>query len=923
MDTANHITKKQLPASQDFSFLKGEAIAYVQKHIGSEWTNFNPSDPGMTILDQFCYALTELGYCTDFNIADILTNAEGKMEMENQFYQPSEILTTAPYTIDDYKKYLIDGIENVDNVTLLCYNDNAFPFNKVYQVYLYINPAITAPIEISGLCKSAFYLLNKSRNLGEIFNTPMALLPVACWIDTKIILEKNADPYTVLLELQNNIRSYIFSKITQADYDTLKQNGYTAEAIFDGPKLANGWILTESLTDKKDSIKGIDLATIIASTPGISSASGVQLYQNQASVTVLQAEISEILAIDVLASFQNQKLIVNANGKDLPPDSFGPLQIRMDNFNETTAFINNKTNSKAPKSSFRDINTYYSIQNTFPQQYGIGDDTLENASLPVQVAQSRQLKGYLTLFDQILANQFSQLANISKLFSFKNALCGAPSDEDNFYAVKDPYDQKHLEYPVPYKTFAPSYFYQSLYSIPHIKPLLKDNTAFNYSSGTESRAELLEKSWFEYQQDPYNPYIFGLMKIMEEEKTNLDRRNNLLDHLLARHGESPKVIDAIIQDTVYTGDKRKDQIILKSLYLQNLGLLSYNRQKGYNYLGAKKIAPHVDGNPDINLPKISDKEFGSINEHTTDFIFKSEQINTKEKLHQQDFNNFSGLELKLNLLFGLKNIYKNFISARLDSQKINIENLYNTTIYKTIQKASWFTTNRHGSLLLETVLLLNPLKFNLEVLKPNSVNEAYYTIDNISFETVTNLNYVLNASSEAELDSELQNGYLLFSGTKYPFTASNIATVNEEDYVKTADSNYSFRITVSSGNAKIALDAKVFKKSFLLLFPDFIPSLQTPEFKKRLKQFLKLNVPFNVSYECLFLSIQELETFIPDYMYWYESLRYKDELLPLPTAREGSSTPNNDQPVSVDPVSSALNLISSLTKILEAKNGTN
>lgn len=923
MDTANHITKKQLPPSQDFTFLKGEAIDYVQKHIGSEWTNFNPSDPGMTILDQFCYALTELGYCTDFSIADILTDSDGKMEMENQFYPPYEILTTAPYTINDYKKYIIDGVENIDNVTILCYNTNVFPFNKVYQMYLYVNPAITNPIEISGLCKSAYYLLNKSRNLGEIFNMPIALLPLTCWIDTKIVLEKEADPYTVLVALQNDLRSYIFPKITQTGYDTLKQNGYTAEEIYDGPQLLNGWILTDSLTDKKDTVQGIDLVPIIAAVKGVASVAGLQLYQNGIPVPVLQSQISELLVIDVMASFQNKKLILNANGKDLPSDTLGPLGINIDNFKETLSCINTATHLKVPKSSFRDINSYYSIQNTFPQQYGIGADTLEDASQPVQVAQSRQLKGYLTLFDQILANQFSQLANVSKLFSFKNSVCGAPSDEETFYAVKDKYEQKHLEYPVPYKMFSPSYFYQSLYTVPHIKPLLKDNTAFNYGNGTESAAEQLEKSWFEYQQDPYNPYIYGLMKIMEEEKTNLDRRNNLLDHLLARHGESPKLIDAIIHDTVYTGDKRKDQIILKSLYLQNLGLLSYNRQKAYNFTGAKKIAPQVNGNLDVNLPKISDNQFGFINENTTDFIFKSDHINKKEKLNQHDFNNFSGLELKLNLLFGLKNMYKNFISARLDNQKSTIENLFNTTLYKTIQKASWFTENRQGSLLLETVLLLKPLQFNLEIVKPNSVNQAYYTIDTISFETVTNLNYVLSTADETTLDADLQKGYLVFSGTQYPVTASNIETGNQSDYIKTAVSNYSFRITVSSGSQKIVPAAKVFRKTCLLIFPDFIPSLQTPEFKKRLKQFLKLNLPFNVSYECLFLSIQELETFIPEYMYWYESLRYKDELLPVQTASEDTATAGTEKPVAINPVTAALNLINSLTSILETRNGTN
>ncbi|MEO8535518.1 MAG: hypothetical protein ABI441_17305 [Flavobacterium sp.] len=923
MDTVNHITKTQLPPYQDFTFLKGEAMDYVQKHIGSEWTNFNPSDPGMTILDQFCYALTELGYCTDFSIPDILTDSDGKMEMENQFYQPYEILTTAPYTIEDYKKYIIDGVENIDNVTILCYNNNIFPFNKVYQVYLYVNPSVTDKIEISGLCKSAYYLLNKSRNLGEIFNIPIALEPVNCWIGGKIVLEKDADPYTVLEELQTKIQDYIFLKITQADYDTLKQSGYTAEEIYDGPQLVNGWILTESLTDKKDTVQAIDLVPIIESAAGVASTSALQLYQNETVVTALEATISEILAVGIFASFKNKKLTLIANGKELPPDTFRPMQINIDNFNETTALINNKTNSAAPKSSFRDINTYYSIQNTFPQQYGIGADTLADASMPVQIAQSRQLKGYLTLFDQILANQFSQLANISKLFSFKNSVCGAPSDEETFYALKDKYEQKHLEYPVPYKMFSPSYFYQSLYTIPHIKPLLKDNATFNYSYGNESKAELLEKSWFDYQQDPYNPYIFGLMKLMEEEKTNLDRRNNLLDHLLARHGESPKVIDALIHDTIYTGDKRKDQIILKSLYLQNLGLLSYNRQKAYNYLGAKKTASNSNGNPDVNLPKMTDTEYGFINENTTDFIFKSEQINKKEKLTQQDFNDFSGFELKLNLLFGLKNLYKNFISALLDNQKSNTDSVLDTSTYQTVQKTLWFTQNRHGSLLLETVLLLKPLKFNLEIIKANPVNATSYTIENISFETVTNLNYVLNSTAETTLDTDLQNGYLVFSGTRYLFTASNIALENQSDYVKTAASNYSFLITVSSGNEKITIASKVFKKSFVLIFPGFIPSLQTPEFKKRLKQFLKLNLPFNVTYECLFLSTAELETFLPEYSYWYESLRYKDELLPLHTEPGDTATTNAEPTATINAVTSAMNVINSLTSILATKNGAN
>ena len=919
MDTINHISKKQLPSYQDFNFLKREALDYIQNHIGNEWTNFNPSDPGITILDQVCYALTELGYCTDFSIPDILTDAKGKIQIEDQFYLPYKILTTSPYTLNDYKKYLIDGNENIYNVNILVYNSNTFPLNRVYQVYLYINPNINDANEVKNICKSAFYYLNKSRNLGELFNLPLALQPQNCRIAGKIEIKKEVDQYTVLLELQDKIRAFIFAKPAQSSYETLKAAGHNAAEIYDGPYLKNGWILNESLVDKTDSIRAIDLIPVIESVKGIVSVSGLQLYQEEKIVSVLQAKVNQILAIDILGSYQNKNLILSQNGKDLPFDAFGPLQITADTFAKTTTNLTIQPSLKLPKTSFRDINTYYSIQNTFPQQYGIGDDKIEDDSQPIQVAQSRQLKGYLTLFDQILANQFSQLANVPKLFSFTNSVCGAPSDEENFYAVKDKHQQDHLEYPVPYRMFSPSYFYQSLYTIPHIKPLLKDNKTFDYSFVPEIKEELKEKSWFDYQQDPYNPYIFGMMKLIEEEDVNLDRRNNLLDHLLARHGESPKVIDALIDDTIYTGDKRKDQLILKSLYLQNLELLSYNRQKAYNFLSASRLTEKTTGNIDVSLPVIKQKHFAFINENTSDFIFRSEQINKKEKLSKPNFNDFSGLELKLNLLFGLRNMYSNFISSQFDAQQSSTENQLNA--YKTIQKTFWLKEKRNGSILIETVLLLNPLKFNLEIIKENQVNHTSYTIEKIDFQTISNLNYVLNTTNELTLDNELQQGYLVFSDVKYPFVTNSIETINQDDYTKSKLSNYAFRITISTENNSITIDSAVFRKNILLIFPNFIPELQTPEFKKRLKQFLKISLPANVSCECLFLSIQELEVFIPNYVKWHDSLRYKNELIPADTGQNNPAI--NMQTAVTSPAEIAMNMIHSLTTILETKNGRN
>jgi hypothetical protein len=45
---------------------------------GDQWSDFNSHDPGITILEQLCYAITDLAYRSNFPIADLI--ATGGME---------------------------------------------------------------------------------------------------------------------------------------------------------------------------------------------------------------------------------------------------------------------------------------------------------------------------------------------------------------------------------------------------------------------------------------------------------------------------------------------------------------------------------------------------------------------------------------------------------------------------------------------------------------------------------------------------------------------------------------------------------------------------------------------------------------------------------------------------------------------------
>ena len=104
------------------------------------------------------------------------------------------------------------------------------------------------------------------------------------------------------------------------------------------------------------------------------------------------------------------------------------------------------------------------------------------------------------------------------------------------------------------------------------------------------------------------------------------------------------------------------------MLLQNLGLLSYYRQKAYNFIGADYIIrKNAEGIQklgtelkEIVLQIEEIEEAFTPTELTNDFIFNSQLIDEQEKLQSKDFINYSGIELKLNLLFGLNALYTDF-----------------------------------------------------------------------------------------------------------------------------------------------------------------------------------------------------------------------------------------------------------------------
>jgi hypothetical protein len=105
-----------LDPSEDYAWLRAKGLAYIQQLGSRLWTDYNIHDPGITLLELLCYALTDLGYRTGYRVADLLAAPPGKVtDFKRQgFHTAREILSMNPLTVRDFRKLLIDidGVKN-------------------------------------------------------------------------------------------------------------------------------------------------------------------------------------------------------------------------------------------------------------------------------------------------------------------------------------------------------------------------------------------------------------------------------------------------------------------------------------------------------------------------------------------------------------------------------------------------------------------------------------------------------------------------------------------------------------------------------------------------------------------------------------------------------------------------------------------
>jgi hypothetical protein len=110
-----------LPPGMDYGLLRRTAMQYIEQLGSNLWTDYNIHDPGITIMEALCYALTDLSFRANFPIQDLLAAPPNELpdHARQGFFTARDILTISPWTPQDYRKLLVD-IDGIKNGWLFC-----------------------------------------------------------------------------------------------------------------------------------------------------------------------------------------------------------------------------------------------------------------------------------------------------------------------------------------------------------------------------------------------------------------------------------------------------------------------------------------------------------------------------------------------------------------------------------------------------------------------------------------------------------------------------------------------------------------------------------------------------------------------------------------------------------------------------------
>jgi hypothetical protein len=484
---------------ETFDQLKALGLDTVSRLAGDSWTNFNESDPGITLLELLCYAITDLGYRAELPVEDLIAGRDGLVDLAaRQLFPPEEILGSGPVTVDDYRRLLLDRFDDLINCWVRVEPEGPLTPPALCGVRGRLSVALSvASGTDSGLVAQVRMFLDGARNLCERFDDIAIAPEVTVTLAGSLIVSRSSDPVATIADLLERAQAALTPAIHFHARNEPRAGSEPEDDAFEGPLLRHGYLPAGELHPILDALSAQQLVE-----NAVSSAPDVLALGPDFAVQVAAPPAATAWAWTYRVAGAALTL-VDQRGVTLPSSMAAANQARAAATPlapRTRVFPPpSPPRTQAPQASMN-VAHYYSIQESLPRIYGLGQDRLDDSLPPKRRGEIRQLQGYLLHFEQLLANYLAQLAHVGELLS------AAPQLR--------------------------TYHYQPLYGVPGCAPLLDGADIDSRASSADMRDR-----WITFVDNEANSYVEALAGAAETEAEFEERRRGFLDHLLARFGE--------------------------------------------------------------------------------------------------------------------------------------------------------------------------------------------------------------------------------------------------------------------------------------------------------------------------------------------------------------------------------------------------
>ncbi|MCI3207996.1 MULTISPECIES: hypothetical protein [Pandoraea] len=446
------------PHGLDFDALRRAGIATLQALCGERWTDYNLHDPGVTILEQLCYAITELGYRSDFPPEDYLVGDDGRIDYQRHALHPADdILPSEVLTFEDYRKRFYDTIPELEDVWLTRDDrplDNVHAAHGLCRVAIKLNDALqdnaddaTRAKHEAAVCLRVREVFHAHRNLGEDLSDVVVVPVQPVYLCGEIQIHSERDPASIFADIFFQCARAVHSGFRIERYVKAFDAGIPLETLFAGPRTEHGYVASTGAQAQGAPIALARLVGLVQAVDGVAHVQRLALCDadgkpvnsdsmNGTSGAVLRLRFPG----DAQGSFLRLHFAsgaVGGGGGTRAQASNGGNEHRREEKSrvvlddarvalakarfEFDTLRNTKQSVAgivpAPQGEQRELRDYYSIQHQFPAIYGINRFGVPATAPLANRVSAHQLKAYLYLAEQLMANYLENLQSVGRMFS--------------------------------------------------------------------------------------------------------------------------------------------------------------------------------------------------------------------------------------------------------------------------------------------------------------------------------------------------------------------------------------------------------------------------------------------------------------------------------------------------------------------------